>query len=239
MASSHPKSKPARAPFPLPGLSPAAGLFALAACLVLSPVDALAQYKWIGADGRVNYSDMPPPPDHRRLLRAPGGAASAEAPAAGDARLPYALRAAAHRYPVVLYTAADCEPCEQGRSHLARRGVPFTEKHVQTKADIEAFNALGFAEAQFPSVSVGREKMVGFEASRWDQMLDAAGYPKSSMLPANVAARTVEPMREERPARAETARDPAAAADDARRAIDAAGLLLPAAQQGDPDGFRF
>lgn len=243
MASTHPGSRSARASVTFAGTSVMAGLLGLAVCLALAPSQASAQYKWIGADGRVNYSDIPPPPDHRRLLRAPGGAASAEAPSSGDARLPYALRTAAHRYPVVLHTAADCAPCEQGRDHLARRGVPFVEKSVRTRADIEAFSTLGYTETQFPAVSVGRERMVGFEASRWDQMLDAAGYPKSSMLPANVVARTVEPMLDKPPAHAEAPqpdpRERAAALGDARRSIDAAGLLLPAAHHGELDGFRF
>jgi len=217
---------------------------AIGACLAMLPGFAQAQYKWIGADGRVNYSDLPPPPEHRRVLRTPGGAVHADAASGGDLRLPYALRSAVLRYPVVLYTGDDCPPCEQGRSLLSKRGVPFTEKRIQTGADARAFEALGFGESGLPALSVGASKMVGFESTRWDQALDAAGYPKSSMLPADHLARTVAPMHEE----ARTASDSAAAgardgtsagtAADQHR-IDAGGLLLPAAQDIDPQRFRF
>jgi len=37
---------------------------------------------------------------------------------------------------------------------------------------------------RFPTLSVGRERNTGFESSQWDSLLDAAGYPAKSMLPA-------------------------------------------------------
>jgi len=120
---------------------------------------AYAQYKWIDADGRVNYGDRPPPSDSRRVMRGPAGVHSSEAPAAGDHRLPYALRSATSRYPVVLYTAPDCAPCDLGRNHLAQRGVPYTEKLVQTAADVRAFNALQLGSTQFPVFTVGTDRV--------------------------------------------------------------------------------
>lgn len=198
---------------------------------------AHAQYKWVGADGRVNYGDRPPPADSRRLVRAPTGAHSSEAPASGDHRLPYALRSATSRYPVVMYSAPDCDPCELGREHLAKRGVPFTEKRVQSAADLRAFNALQFGTPQFPVLTVGSDRMVGFEASAWSRMLDAAAYPKSSMLPPNYLARTLEPMSPaaERP----TAGAEPAPAQSAQAAGDLGGLPIPAAQERIENPIRF
>lgn len=211
-----------------------AGL-ALAAAIA-APV-AHAQYKWIGADGRVNYGDRPPPTDSRRIVRAPTGVPSSEAPANGDPQLPYALRSAASRYPVVLYTSPDCEPCDMGRDHLAQRGVPFTEKRVQTAADVRAFNKLQPGTSQFPVLTVGTDRMVGFEAGMWNRMLDAAAYPRSSMLPPNYLARTLEPMSppEDKPkASAEPGRPNSAQAD-----ADVGGLLIPAQQERFENPIRF
>lgn len=218
-----------------PALFVALAGIALAAA-VAAPV-AHAQYKWIGPDGRVNYGDRPPPADSRRIVRAPTGAHSSEAPAAGDHRLPYALRTATARYPVVLYTTVDCEPCELGRAHLAQRGVPYTEKRVQTAADVRAFTALNFASAQFPALAVGSERMVGYEATQWNRMLDAAAYPRSSMLPPNYLARTLEPMSppEDRP----VASAGSAGTQSAQAAGDAGGLPAPAAPERFENPIRF
>ncbi|MCL4184837.1 MAG: glutaredoxin family protein [Burkholderiaceae bacterium] len=209
---------------------------ALAAALTAP--DAHAQYKWVGPDGRVNYGDHPPPPDSRRIVRAPTGAHSSEAPAAGDHRLPYALRTATTRYPVVLYTTADCEPCDLGRAHLTKRGVPFVEKQVKSAADVKAFGALKFESTQFPALAVGSDRMVGFEASRWDRMLDAAAYPRSSMLPPNYLARTVEPMS---PSATTTTAMSAgnAPAELAGSAPGAGGRPLPAREEPFENPIRF
>lgn len=167
----------------------------IAAGAALAPEHAKAeraQYKWTDDKGRVHYSDRPPRVEPRQ---APVVVSTARSDAGGHSGLPWALRSATTRYPVVLYTAADCEPCDTARAHLARRGIPYTEKRVESAADLEAFKTLGFPSSMFPSVSIGRDKLTGFEAGGWDRTLDATGYPKASMLPASHALRTLEPMR--------------------------------------------
>lgn len=204
---------------------------------------AYAQYKWIDANGRVNYGDRPPPSDSRRVMRGPAGVHSSEAPAAGDHRLPYALRSATSRYPVVLYTAPDCAPCDLGRNHLAQRGVPYTEKLVQTAADVRAFNALQLGSTQFPVFTVGTDRMAGFEATMWNRMLDAAAYPRSSMLPPNYVARTLEPMSA--PEQVSRAADDAGGPRGAQpgrsgqSGANVGGLPIPAQQQHFENPIRF
>lgn len=142
---------------------------------------AQAQYKWVAPDGTVTYGDKPPIAEVQasRVGGMPGGSGS------GNANLPYALRTVADKYPVTLYTTSDCGPCDQARAHLGKRGVPFTEKSVKTPADIQAMNKLGLSDGNLPVMLVGRQKQVGFEAGSFDGLLDSAGYPKTSMLPAN------------------------------------------------------
>jgi len=167
-------------------------LLALAAAL---PAAQAATYKWVGADGRVNYGDRPP---HAGASAdgGPGAPASASSqPAAGGARaLPYALRTASARFPVTLYTGRDCEPCETARAHLKQRGIPFSERSLSTEQDMDAFRKLGFTESAVPAVTVGREKMTGYQAGAWDRLLDAAGYPKSSQLPAGWQQSPSQPL---------------------------------------------
>lgn len=212
---------------------------ALAAALV-APA-AHAQYKWIDADGRVNYGDQPPPSDRRRVIRAAPGVHSSEAPAAGDHRLPYALRSATNRYPVVLYTAPDCAPCDLGRSHLAQRGVPYTEKLVRTAADLRAFSALQPGSTQFPVLTVGTDRMTGFEATLWNRMLDAAAYPRSSMLPPTYVARTLETMSPPEQVSAAGGEAGRTGVEQPARSAqsDAGDLLIPAQQPRFRNPIRF
>jgi glutaredoxin len=143
---------------------------------------AIAQYKWQGADGKINYSDIPPPAEGK-LLRGPNGVPPVEVAEGSPNDLPYALKQAVNKYPVTLYAAPDCAPCKQARDALTKRGIPFAEKSIVNSNDVEYFKKLGFTEATIPSVMVGKEKSVGFEASAYDRLLDAAGYPRSSLLP--------------------------------------------------------
>jgi len=142
-------------------------------------LSAGAQYKWTGPDGKVVYSDSPPPPGVAAATIAgpPLAKSDSQSNLAGLAPI-------AAKYPVVLYTTSDCSPCQQARSYLNARGIPFAEKTVKTAADADAFRAAGFSEVRFPTLSVGRERNTGFESSQWDSLLDAAGYPAKSMLPA-------------------------------------------------------
>src|ERR1700749_3461907 len=99
------------------------GLVALAAAF-----SAQAQYKYIGPDGKVVYSDQPPPAGAKVLEKK--GLPSA---AAGGPELPYALKSASQTYPVTLYTAGNCgSPCTDARNYLVKRGIPYAEKTVNT-----------------------------------------------------------------------------------------------------------
>lgn len=207
-----------------------------------APRASHAPIKWVDANGRVHYSDRQPMPDALgNVVRTQSLSARPQAPSIGDPTLPWALRSAAARYPVTLYTAKECEPCEMARRHLAQRGVPYTEKRVEEAADLQAFRALGFEKPLFPSLSIGPEKLVGFESTGWDRALDATGYPKSSMLPANRDPRRVAPMNREaaRPAPAESA-SAADAPDDATADSNVVeSLLSPASFRTGPNPIRF
>ncbi len=207
----------------------------LAALVTLVPA-AQAQYKWVAPDGTVSYGDQPPPQasklDHSAVQKPRD---------TGDPRLPYALRTAVSKYPVKLYTTANCGPCDAARQHLTKRGVPFSEHLLRSQADIDALQRQGFASANVPAISVGRERQTGFEAGAWDALLDTATYPKTSMLPAGWKPQEAEPLTPEPVAE----RDPAAGkagagADQRARANDRAQArdtpVLPAAGQG---GIRF
>lgn len=197
--------------------------------------------KWVDAKGRVHYSDRQPLPDDG-VVRAQSVSARPPAPTIGDPTLPWALRSAAARYPVTLYTSAQCEPCDAARAHLAQRGVPYVEKRVTDAEDVQVFQALGFEKPLFPSVSIGPEKLVGYESNGWDRALDATGYPKTSMLPPRRDPRTIVPLRQARSQSGPVAADdrPAAGRDTAgTAATEADSLLSPSSFRTGPNPIRF
>lgn len=160
---------------------------------------APAQYKWRTAEGTTVYSDVPPPTGARLMNEravqqpVPPAADSSDAGSAG-VELPYELKLVNAKFPVALYTAPECAPCAAARQHLAARGVPFSEKSIVTSADFDAFKTRGFSENSFPAITVGREKAVGFEAGVYDRLLTAAGYPRTSKLPATYRQAAAEPL---------------------------------------------
>jgi glutaredoxin len=167
---------------PLVRTNPNTTLFtALVTLLLASPVGA--QYKWVGPDGQLNYGDRPPSQEAQKMRAGvgPGRVLSTEGSAASD--LPYATRTAASRAPVVLYAAADCNLCDQARRLLVERGIPFSEKQIRAKADLEAYKQAGFSDGSVPGLSVGAQRTQGYEATAWQGLLDSAGYPKSARLP--------------------------------------------------------
>lgn len=153
---------------------------ALGFVLGLVSISAAAQgvYRIVGPDGRVSYSDQPPPAANARpaATGAPGAAGGANVP------LPFELRQVVGRYPVVLYTSAECAPCNSGRNLLNARGIPYSEKTITTFEDAEALKRLS-GQTSLPVVTIGSQQIKGYSDGEWTQFLDAAGYPKQSALP--------------------------------------------------------
>ena len=163
---------------------------ATAAALSVMATTALAQYKWEGESGGIVYSDLPPPPGVRLITEKNGQPAREKV----DTALPYAVKVVADKYPVTLYTVPDCQPCGAGRQLLNERGIPFAEKTLGSVNDIEAYKALGFSESSLPGLGVGNDRSTGFEAGAWNRLLDAAGYPKRSMLPSQYRQAEAQPL---------------------------------------------
>lgn len=166
------------------------GLIALA-CVAGTAAFAQQVYRQVDANGKVTYSDQPPSARTAQPVQGAGGGAVNSLPT--DTALPYELRQVAQRYPVTLYTGNECQPCDAGRSLLSTRGVPFTEKTVQTAQDGEALQRQS-GKTSLPQVSIGSQQLVGFQDSEWTRYLDAAGYPASSRLPAGYKNAPATPL---------------------------------------------
>lgn len=150
-----------------------------AALLLASAVaHAQYQYRWIDKDGRVQYTDTPPPAWAKDVRKeaAPGDDGGV-AP-----QVNYDLAKAQKEFPVTLYSSPNCkEGCDAMRDALNKRGVPFTEKQVYDLESNEELKRLSGAQ-EVPTLLVGRSVQRGFEQEALDTLLDSAGYPKAGVL---------------------------------------------------------
>ena len=162
---------------PSKNLNIAAKIIAVLAIMTpaIGQLHAQQVYKSVDKNGQVTYSEVPP---------LPGSGDKLTGESASSVPLPYALQQVVSRYPVTLYTTADCGPCISAKLMLTQRGVPFTERTVSSNEDITAYKKLN-SENNFPLATIAAQQLKGYEETEWTQYLDAAGYPKSSTLPRN------------------------------------------------------
>jgi glutaredoxin len=153
------------------------GAALLGALLFSALAGAQATYRWVDpASGLTVFSDQPPPPGAKQVVKLGSGEA-----ASGEPQLPYATRQAAEKFPVLLYTAATCvDMCQQARGLLNGRGVPFTEKILSTPEETNELAGKLKGEAAVPSLFVGQQFFKGYDIAAWNNLLDLAGYPKSA-----------------------------------------------------------
>lgn len=194
---------------------PLASYLSAAVASMLVALPALAQYKVVGPDGKVTYTDRPP-----AAAAAPGAKVTpARGGTSNEVALPLDVRQAAERFPVTLYSSPDCGPCATGRQLLRARGVPFNERTVTTLEDGEALQRLA-GTRDLPVLTIGGQTLNGLSPEVWNSYLDSAAYPRESRLPANYSYPAAAPLVTRQAAaapapRAAQAPAPAAAAEPA------------------------
>ena len=154
-------------------------------------------YRYVDADGRVVYSDQPPP----------SSAKAVEPRALTDNvietdPLPLAAQQAAKNFPVTLYTF-DCQVCKEAKDLLTKRGIPFETVIVTEEKGAERLKALTGKQVG-PVLQVGEKQVLqGYNEDRWQAALDDAGYPRNvpnlRREPPRTAAATAKPKVEEVP----------------------------------------
>lgn len=148
---------------------------ALALALLCAGAIHAQTYRWVDKDGKVHYGDRPPASAAGQVQERRLGTPAA------DKSLPYGLQQAVANFPVTLYVSPDCgEGCKEGRDYLKSRSIPFSEKTVASKEDIDALKKLAGGEAVVPVLMVGSKSAKGWLKGDWQRLLDAAGYPKGN-----------------------------------------------------------
>lgn len=90
---------------------------------------------------------------------------------------PRARSAPGERPAVQLYASASCGLyCDEARRLLAQRGVAFREIAVEDEASFAELRKLS-REGTLPTLVVGTSSIAGYNAQRYSDALDAAGFP--------------------------------------------------------------
>jgi len=164
----------------------------LASAMAQAPTEADKErkylYRWTDARGQINYGDRPPP-DAQNLLRIDLRQIGQQI----QSMLPYQVRRASSMYPVMLFTASKCPPCNTAREFLVKRGIPFAERTIETGDDSVELKRLTQAEG-VPVATVGTASLIGFDPDEWNITLDASGYPKTSQLTVNFRQEPARPL---------------------------------------------
>jgi len=152
-----------------------ASVLALLALLAAMAASAQTQqvYRYVDPEGRVVYSDKPPPPNARDAQAKRVGQNTIE-----TSELSYSEAMAQERFPVTLYTFGCGTVCDTASALLNKRGVPHTTVDVGQSDGADKLKRLtGGLDA--PALQVGDQYATGFNESRWQNLLNDAGYPKT------------------------------------------------------------
>lgn len=163
---------------------------------------------------------------------------AAALPAQAQQQQPFELTRLQKDFPITLYTAPICkEPCELARALLNKRGIPFTEVQVWNVETLDELKKITGGSDSVPALVVGRSVQNGFDAGRYDALLDSAGYPAPGTFPPGKQAAPAAPEGYEPPPTAE----PAAPTQTAKPGpYDPSGLKGPEPKPGiyDPSGLK-
>src|ERR1700676_13302 len=117
-------------------------------------------YGYVDPEGRVVYSDKPPPPNAREAQAKRVGQNTIE-----TSDLSYSEVMAQERFPVTLYTFGCGTVCDTASALLNKRGVPHTVVDVGQSGGAEKLKRLtGGLDA--PALQVGDQYATGFNEGR-------------------------------------------------------------------------
>ena len=149
-------------------------MFVIAFLLLASSVQAAEYFRSVDSAGKVHYGDRPltDAAEVEKMKVRP-------APQPNNT-LSFETQRAKEKFPVTFYVAEECgDSCKQARDYLNKRGIPFTEKKLASKEEIETFIKTSGSD-KIPVMYIGKKWLQGFLESQWSSALDEAGYPKSS-----------------------------------------------------------
>jgi len=125
-------------------------------------------YKWTDAQGRIHYSDSPPPAAKTTQLRLQSFT--------GPVQVSQAIGADSG---VTIFTTEWCGVCKRAKAFFKQNGVPFREWDVE-KTDYGSVKFKQLGGSGVPVITVGSEKMMGFDANRFMALWKQSKAPGSN-----------------------------------------------------------
>lgn len=136
--------------------------------------DAQQVYRWVDADGRVQYSDQPPPPGTKNVQEKNVGGSSIQ-----NNDLSLVAQDAQKRNPVTVYVSECGDACDAARAYLNKRGIPHTMVDPTRSLELNKKFKDETRGTVVPVLKVGERRLSGWSESSWASALDSAGYPKT------------------------------------------------------------
>ena len=151
-------------------------LFSALSLAITLPLAADAQqvYRWVEADGRVQYSDQPPPPGAKNVQEKNVGGSSIQ-----NNELSLIAQDAQKKNPVTVYVSECGESCDAARAYLNKRGIPHTMVDPSRSLELNKKLKEETGGSVVPVLKVGEKRLSGWSESSWAAALDSAGYPKT------------------------------------------------------------
>jgi hypothetical protein len=130
-------------------------------------------YRYVDPEGRVVYSDKPPPANARDAQAKRIGKNTIE-----TSNLSFSAVFAQERFPVTFYNFGCGTVCDHASAVRNKRRVPHTVVDVGQSDGADKLKRLtGGLDA--PALQVGDQYTTGYNETRWQSMLTDAGYPKT------------------------------------------------------------
>lgn len=147
----------------------------LAASLASVSVSHAQQvYRWVDADGRVQYSDTPPPAGTKNVQEKNVSGSSIQ-----NNELSLVAADAQKKNPVTVYVSECGESCDAAKAYLSKRGIPHTVVDPSRTIELNKKFKEETGGTVVPVIKIGEKRLSGWSESSWASALDAAGYPKT------------------------------------------------------------
>ena len=151
-------------------------ILSLVAVAIMAPMTVHAQqvYRWVDGEGRVQYSDQPPPVGTKNVQEKNVGGSSIQ-----NNDLSLVAQDAQKKNPVTVYTSECGEACDAAKAYLSKRGIPHTVVDPTRSLELNKKFKEETGGSVVPVMKVGEKRLSGWSESSWASALDTAGYPKT------------------------------------------------------------
>ena len=136
----------------------------------IGPTEAARLYKVVDEFGNVSYQARPAPLD-------PGVITEEKNFDAGGQPSPNnSLAQIARKNPVIIYTAPNCNSCDNARRFLDDLNIPYTDKNAQGNDEVSEELRSVSGGLSVPVITVGKKVLTGFAKPWLESELEKAGY---------------------------------------------------------------